>query len=203
MIIDTYQTIAKPSQGIFREKGSKFLAFAYPVSDEVVIKQIIKELSEKYFDARHHCFAWCLGIDRNIYRVNDDGEPSGTAGRPIFGQIQSYNLTNVLVVVIRYFGGTLLGVSGLINAYKNATMEAIAASSIVTYTLNDIYEIMFNYSAMNDVMKIIKDENIEQSNQNFGLNCSLNISVRKSHIENILMKLGKISSVTTNYLKTN
>jgi uncharacterized YigZ family protein len=202
IMIDTYQTIEKPSQGVFKEKGSKFLAYAYPVSNEEEIKQIIKNICEKFFDARHHCYAWSLGADRTSYRINDDGEPSGTAGRPIFGQIQSNNLTNILIVVVRYFGGTLLGVSGLINAYKNAAADALVNASVITCTVNDMYSLKFNYPAMNGVMKILKDENIEQSGQDFDIDCSLIISIRKANVDKVLQKLTKISSVSTNYLKT-
>lgn len=123
-IKDTYLTIDLPSEGIFKDKGSKFLAFAYPLTDESKVKNIVQNLKKEHHSARHHCFAFKIGNQGEHYRANDDGEPSGTAGRPILGQLNSYNLTNILVVVVRYFGGTLLGVGGLINAYKNATIEA-------------------------------------------------------------------------------
>ena len=155
---DTYKTLKEPSEGIYKEKGSKFLAFAYSVFTEDEIKEHITELKKQYHDARHHCYAWKLGMDSNHYRMNDDGEPSGTAGKPIYGQILSYELTNVLVVVVRYFGGTKLGTSGLIHAYKTATKDAFENAEIVEQTVNDILTLTFEYGAMNDVMRIIKDE---------------------------------------------
>lgn len=129
--VDEYLTISKPSEGLFKDRGSKFLAFAYPVSSEDEIKEIQEHLRSEYHDARHHCYAYMLGKDKNVFRANDDGEPSSTAGKPILGQIKSYDLTNILIVVIRYFGGTKLGVSGLINAYKTAAEEALKNAKII------------------------------------------------------------------------
>ena len=150
---DLYTTLLNPSEGLYKEKGSKFLAYAYPVMEEEQIKQYIQDLKQKYYDARHHCYAWQLGLDENHYRVNDDGEPSGTAGKPIHGQIRSHSITNVLIVVVRYFGGTKLGTSGLINAYKLASADALANATLVERTINDHYRIGFSYAVMNDVMK--------------------------------------------------
>ena len=145
MFEDTYYTISAPSEGLFKDRGSRFIALAYPVTTEKEIKEIQVSLRKKYHDARHHCYAYRLGYDKSVYRVNDDGEPSGTAGKPIFGQIQSKDLTNIFIVVIRYFGGTLLGVSGLINAYRSAAADAIEHAQIIQKTIMDLYEISFEY----------------------------------------------------------
>src|ERR1700748_1500660 len=147
---DTYQTIAKPTEAIFRDRGSKFLSFAYPINSESDIKPILAQLRTEHPKANHHCWAMRLGIDRSVFRINDDGEPSGTAGRPILNTLLSKNITNILVVVVRYFGGTLLGVPGLINAYKSATEEALKQTGIIEKTVNDVYTISFDYLLMND-----------------------------------------------------
>lgn len=158
-ITDQYKTLKEPSEGIYKEKGSKFITYAYPIYTEEEVKPIIDELKKQYYDARHHCFAWQLGTEGDRFRANDDGEPSGTAGKPILGQIRSFELTNLLVVVIRYFGGTKLGTSGLIHAYKEATIDAINNGIIEERTVNDFYQIDFDYGVMNDVMRIMKEEN--------------------------------------------
>lgn len=199
---DTYKTISKPSEGYYKEKGSKFPTFAFPVTTEEEIKEIRDKLRKDYFDARHHCYGWRLGADLKQYRANDDGEPSSTAGKPILGQIQSNELTNILIVVIRYFGGTKLGVSGLINAYRTAAADAISNASIINKTVNDIYEIKFQYAAMNDVMRIIKEDKPLQLNQQFDLNCSITISIRQSEVEKLIEKFKKINTVKTDYLRT-
>ncbi|NPA37038.1 MAG: YigZ family protein [Chlorobi bacterium] len=192
---DTYKTIKEPSEGIYKEKGSKFLAFAYPVFNEDEIKKYISELKKEYHDARHHCYSWKLGMDDNHYRMNDDGEPSGTAGKPIYGQILSYGLTNVLVVVVRYFGGTKLGTSGLIHAYKTATKDAFENAEVVEKTVNDIITVSFDYGVMNDVMRIVKDEEPEVVSQDFNLDCRMVLSVRQSHSPMVVKKLKKLESV--------
>jgi len=192
---DTYKTISAPAEGIYKEKGSKFLAFAYPVFSEDEIKEHIAELKKKFHDARHHCYAWKLGMDDNHYRMNDDGEPSGTAGKPIYGQILSHELTNVLVVVVRYFGGTKLGTSGLIHAYKTATKDAFENAEIVEQTVNDIITVNFGYSAMNDVMRIVKEEEPQVITQDFNLDCKMVLSVRQSHAPALTEKLKKIETV--------
>ena len=197
---DTYKTIRNPSQGLFKDKGSKFLAFAYPVYSEEEIKEHLSIIKKEYFDARHHCYAYALGLNLEHYRTFDDGEPSGTAGKPIFGQIQSFGLTNILIIVVRYFGGILLGTGGLIAAYKAATENALQNAELIEKTVNSIFSISFEYNAMNDLMKVLKDQNIEQFNQNFGLNCSLQISVRNSKVEQILEKLSKIETVKPEFL---
>ena len=199
---DTYFTINKPSEGIFRDRGSKFLGFAYPVKSEEEVKQHIQHLKKEHFSARHHCYAFRIGPDKQFFRANDDGEPSGTAGRPILGQIQSKDLTNTLIVVVRYFGGTLLGVGGLINAYKLAASDAIAHAQIVELTVNEYYHISFGYDHMNEVMKIIKDNELVQSKQDFGLDCSLEVSVRKGDTDRVIGLFRKVNDVKVDYLKT-
>lgn len=200
--IDEYLTIGKPSEGLFKDRGSKFLAFAYPVSTEEEIKEIQEKLRSDYHDARHHCYAYMLGKDKNIFRANDDGEPSSTAGKPILGQIKSYDLTNILIVVIRYFGGTKLGVSGLINAYKTAAEEALKNAKIVKRTLHDIYELRFDYPEMNEIMRIMKEEQIEQVDQNFELSCSITLALRKADVDKVLSKFDRVENLKIEYIET-
>jgi uncharacterized YigZ family protein len=199
---DTYQTIAKTSEGIFRDKGSKFIAYAYPIKSEAEVKEIIARLRSEHAKARHFCWALRLTPDRSIFKLNDDGEPSGTAGRPILNTLLSADITNVLVVVVRYFGGTLLGVPGLINAYKTATVEAIKENEIITKTVNDIYEINFDYLTMNQIMRIVKDENLTVISQEFDINCLIKFEVRKSNLNAVLGKLEKIDGIELKYLAT-
>ena len=201
-IAEKYKTIKTTSEGYYKEKGSKFFAFAYPVSTEEEIKEIQQKLRKDYYDARHHVFAWRLGADKKRYRASDDGEPSNSSGPPILGQIQSFDLTNILIVVIRYFGGTKLGVSGLINAYRTSAKEAIENNIIEEKTVMSYYIIEFSYNEMNSVMKLIKDNNINQANQKFDLNCSLKISVKVSEESIITEKFKKIMGVKIKYLKT-
>ena len=199
---DSYKTIKHISEGIFRDKGSKFIGYAYPIKTEAEIKEIINKLKAEHTKARHFCWAMRLSTDRNIFKLNDDGEPSGTAGRPILNTLLSADLTNILVVVVRYFGGTLLGVPGLINAYKSATIEALNANESITRTVNDVYQINFDYLMMNDVMRIIKDEQLEIINQEFNTHCSIKFEVRKANLNQVLGKLEKIDSVEIQYLAT-
>ncbi|PKQ64227.1 YigZ family protein [Labilibaculum filiforme] len=199
---DTYNTIHLASEGIYKEKGSKFIAYAYPVSNEEEIKEQIATLKKEYYDARHHCYAYMLGAAKLEYRANDDGEPSSTAGKPILGQILSNDITNILIVVVRYFGGTKLGVSGLIQAYKSAAADAIANAEIIEKTVNDIYDVNFDYLAMNDVMKIIKEDQPEQLAQDFNLTCQITLSIRQSEVDKIIEKFSKIESVKTEFVKT-
>ena len=181
---DTYKTIAAESKGLFKDRGSRFIAIARPVSSQEEIKTILEELRREYHDARHHCYAWMLTPDRQAWRVNDDGEPSGTAGRPIMGQINSRELTNILVVVIRYFGGTLLGVSGLINAYRSAAEDALSNARIIEKQVMESWLVTFPYTAMNDVMKVMKDEGCGQHSHDYsGEECSAEISFRASNTE--------------------
>lgn len=180
MFDDIFRTLDAPSQGVYKEKGSKFLAFAFPVTTLEQVKVHVDQLKKDYFDARHHCYAYIIGENKDVYRLNDDGEPSGTGGRPIHGQLLSADLTNVLIVVVRYFGGILLGASGLANAYKAAARDAIDNAKIVEKTVDKTYRLEFEYALMNDVMRVIKDFSLVPKNQNFNLNCSLDVSVRKS-----------------------
>ena len=199
---DTYQTIKEKSEGLYKEKGSKFIALAYPTSTEEEIKEILASLRKEYHDARHHCYGYVLGFNGESWRANDDGEPSSTAGKPIHGQIVSRNLTNVLVVVIRYFGGTKLGVSGLINAYKTAASEALDNAETITKTVNDIYKVNFAYPAMNDVMKLVKDEDLGVVEQHFDTNCSITLSVRQAKTAMVLDKIEKIDSAIADFIRT-
>ena len=199
---DRYTTIIKISQGIYKEKGSRFLSFAYPLSDEQKVKPFIDKIRKENHEARHHCYAYMIGHERNIWRINDDGEPSGTAGRPILGQINSFGLTNVLIVVSRYFGGTLLGVRGLINAYKTAAASAIQNAGIIECTVQEMYEIVFPFISMNNVMKILKQDNISQFDQQFNIECSLKVNIRSSMREKILTCLSRVEGLEYRYIKT-
>jgi uncharacterized YigZ family protein len=192
---DTYKTIAEPAQGLFKDKGSKFIACAYPVTTEAEIKAILQELRKEHYSARHHCYAWRLGHEKLHFRVNDDGEPSSTAGKPILGQIQHFDLTNILIVVIRYFGGTLLGISGLINAYRNAASDAISQAQIVEKRVEKELLIEFDYDAINEVMKLFKDEKLPQINPHFDLKCHISTFVRLADAERIENELLKIEGL--------
>lgn len=180
MFDDTYRTLAAPAEGLYKEKGSKFLAFAYPVRTTDEVKAHLDDLRKQYFDARHHCYAYILGANKDAWRANDDGEPSGTGGRPIHGQLLSADLTDTLIVVVRYFGGILLGASGLANAYKTAARDAIDHATIVERTIDVRYRLHFEYALMNDVMRIIKDFDLKPENQQFDLDCTLELAVRQS-----------------------
>ena len=197
---DTYKTISKASEGIFKDRGSKFIGYALPIKSETEAKKILSDIRSEHAKARHFCWALRLSPDRSVFRLNDDGEPSGTAGRPILNTLLSADLTNILVVVVRYFGGTLLGVPGLINAYKTAAQEAITAADIIEQTINDVYKLNFGYLTMNEVMKIIKDENLTISNEIFDNDCSLEVSVRKSQLNQVLGKLEKVQGLKAIYM---
>lgn len=192
---DAYLTLAKASEGLYKEKGSKFLAFAYPVSSETEVKEIMEELKKKYFDARHHCYAYIIGKDKAVYRANDDGEPSHSAGDPILGQIRSHNLSDVLIAVIRYFGGTKLGVGGLIHAYKTAAAEAIANNHITEKVIKKTIEFTFDYLTLNEVMKLIKDYDLDIITQQFDNKCLMKLSVRQSLQEEVMSKLESIEDL--------
>ncbi|MNK17160.1 IMPACT family member YigZ [compost metagenome] len=199
---DTYQTITQACEGIFRDKGSKFIAYAYPIKSETEVKELTAKLRAEHSKARHFCWALRLTPDRNVHKFNDDGEPSGTAGRPILNALLSADVTNILVVVVRYFGGTLLGVPGLINAYKTATVEALTVAEIVTKTVNDVYELEFDYLMMNDVMRVVKEEQLNILNQNFDTYCKLTFEVRKANLNMVMGKFDKIEGLKTVYLGT-
>ena len=192
---DSYKTIKGLSGGQYKDRGSKFLAFAYPVYSEEEIKEIQQKLRKDYHDARHHCYAYRLGADKKIFRANDDGEPSNSSGKPILGQIQAFDLTNILIIVVRYFGGTLLGVGGLIQAYKTTASEALKNAEIVNKTVNDIIDIRFEYIDMNNVMKVLKSEKPEQLKQKFDLDCYIKLSIRQSARDKLLDRLKKIESL--------
>ncbi len=197
---DTYRTISTYSEGLYKEKGSKFLAFAWHVENEDDVKSHLAELRKKYFDARHHCYAYSIGATRSAFRMNDDGEPSGTGGKPIYGQLLSFNLTDILVVVVRYFGGVLLGTSGLANAYKSATREALSAATVVECTINHRYEIGFKYELMNDVMHILKENNLTPKRQQFDMQCKMEFNVRLRDSERIRTQFERLSGCTISLL---
>lgn len=199
---DTYRTINSRAAGIYKEKGSKFLATAIPVKDENEVKLELELIRKEYFDARHHCYAYVLGFDKAAWRANDDGEPSGTAGRPIHGQIQSHDLTNILIVVVRYFGGIKLGVGGLINAYKTAASDALSNAEIVERTVDEFYEVRFSYEVMNDIMKIVKDDGLHLMNTQFDLECSLTFKIRKKEADRVNEKFRKTYGSKVIYLKS-
>lgn len=178
---DTFKTLVKPGEEtLFKEKGSKFYGYAFPVKDEENIKDTLEEIKARHHSARHWCYAWQLGTEKTRYRANDDGEPSNSAGMPIYGQIQSFELTNVLVIVVRYFGGTKLGVGGLIQAYKTSAQLALEASEIIEKTIDTHFLIEFEYKDMSHVMRVIKEKNLNLLHQEMGMSCRLEISVRKS-----------------------
>ena len=202
MFEDSYKVVTTPGEGLYKEKGSKFFAEAFPVHSEAEVKAKVAEIKKKYFDAKHHCYAFIIGPDKSCYRSSDDGEPSGTAGKPILNQILSKDLTNVCVVVTRYFGGQLLGVAGLINAYKTSAREALDNCGVMEKTVDEVYSVSFGYPLLNEVMRILKEENLEQRNTKFELDCYLEIAVRKSISNKIVDKLDRIYGVEVNYLKT-
>lgn len=197
---DTYYTISSSSHGIYKEKGSRFIALAFPVSSEEDIKMQLAELRKEYHDARHHCYAFCLGTDKSAWRVYDDGEPSGTAGKPIFGQIQSKNLTNILIVVIRYFGGIKLGIPGLINAYRTAAREAIENATIVIKIIKECYEVCFEYPLLDVVMKILKEEHADILKHEFENNCKIRFSIRRSLGTKITSRFQKVQGLKVTFL---
>ena len=199
---DTYRTIDVKYEGIFRDKGSKFIAYAFPFKSEDQLKDLILEVKAIHPKARHHCWAYRLTVDRALFRVNDDGEPSGTAGRPILNVLLSMDVTNIIVIVVRYFGGTLLGVPGLINAYKSAAQDALAQAEIIERTVNDHYGITFDYLHMNDVMRIIKEEGVEVEKQEFDNQCYLEFGVRKMQVNRIVDRFSKIEGCQLTYLYT-
>lgn len=192
---DTYRTLDAPSEGLYKEKGSKFIALAYPVYSEEEVKEILAGLKKQYYDARHHCYAYSLGADKSRYRANDDGEPNHSAGDPILGQIRSFDLSNVLVVVVRYFGGTKLGVSGLINAYKTSTAEALSNATIVEKYETALLQVHFAYPQMNDVMSLVKEYDLGVREQHFELDCRMTLEVRRKLQEEVSGKLESIDGV--------
>lgn len=198
-LTDTYKTIEAQSEGLYKEKGSKFIAKAFPVRAEEQVKEILEMLRAEFYDARHHCYAYIIGHQGNRWRANDDGEPSGTAGRPIYGQLLSFGVTNVLVVVIRYFGGTKLGVSGLINAYKLATYDALSNAKIITKTVDAIYKLTFGYEMMNEVMKLAKDLNLQFMEQQFNNTCFIRVRVRRSIESEFISRCMKVEGLLADF----
>jgi len=202
MFSDTYYTLKQNSEGLYKDKGSKFIAYAWPVKNEEEIKRILDDLRKKHYDARHHCYAWALGPTRDAFRINDDGEPSGTAGKPIYGQILSNDITNVLIVVVRYFGGTKLGVRGLINAYKAAAADAIENNTKIEMLIREIYQLQFDYPLMNEVMKVLKDFDLNQLSHEFALSCKLTFEVRRSKADEVKNIFQSIYGVKITYIHT-
>ena len=190
---DEYKTISGTSEGYYTEKRSKFLAFAHHVEDVAEVKDIVAGYRKKYYDARHVCYAYMLGPERLEFRANDDGEPSSTAGKPILGQINSNELTNILIVVVRYYGGVNLGTSGLIVAYREAAADALTHANIETRQVEEIVRYTFAYAQMNDVMRIVKDMNPRIVSQTYDNTCEIVLSIRKSEAEQLKSKLAKLS----------
>ncbi|MGV8814708.1 MAG: IMPACT family protein [Gelidibacter sp.] len=200
---DTYKTITKPSaEVLFKDKNSKFFGYTFPVKTEDEAKIHIEALRKQHHSARHWCYAYQLGIQENQYqfRVNDDGEPNNSAGMPIYGQIQSFEVTNILIVIVRYFGGVKLGVGGLINAYKTAAQMALEASKIVEKTINQEIQLKFEYKDMNKVMRVIKEKDLKIINQTLELSCLINISVRLKNIKNVVETFKGIYGVELKFL---
>ena len=198
---DNYRSIDKVSKGLYKEKGSKFISLAIPVMSETEVNDQLKVVRKEYYDANHHCYAYRLGFDKMTYRHSDDREPSGTAGRPIFGQIQSFDLTNVLVVVIRYFGGTKLGVSGLINAYREAAREALLDAQIIEKSVYEIYTLEYEYESVNEVMRIMKICDVKQIEGTYSDRCQLKISVRKNEALRFIEEIKKVKNLSYRYLQ--
>lgn len=198
---DTYLTIQKPSEGVFKDRGSKFLAFAFPVRTEQEIKEILHQIKKEHHGANHHCYAWRLGADKLAFRANDDGEPNNSAGKPILGQIQSNDLTDIFIVVARYFGGTLLGVSGLINAYREAAADAIKNSVIIEKHVQFEYVTEFSFEQMNAVMKILKDADAKIISQDYLSNCMIKFYIRKNFSEKTEQALNKLPVIKLSYIQ--
>lgn len=198
----TYKTLAAPSESQYRVLGSRHLSFAYPVRSEAEIKDHLDRLWKDHHNATHICYAWRLGWDKSHYRINDDGEPSGTAGRPIYGQIQSFDLTNVLIAVVRYYGGTKLGTGGLIDAYKTASKLAIEEATVVENEVMDRFIILFEHAQMPAVMKLLKDLNMEKIESRFDMTCELEFRIRKSFVAGMLKSLEEIEIDTPVFIQT-
>lgn len=200
IIRDTYKSLPAPAEGLFKDNGSRFISFAFPVETEEEVKEIVADLKKKYHDARHHCYAYRLGHLGDKFRANDDGEPSSSAGRPILGQIDSRGLSDTLVVVVRYFGGIKLGIPGLIRAYKTSTADALDKAGSVEKVAGKWFGLRFGYESMNRVMKILKDMDLKQRGQDFGAECGLQVWVRLSAEEDFLSRIGKVDNCTANEL---
>ncbi len=188
---DAYKSIAAPSEGLFKDNGSRFIACAFPVETEAEVKETVARLRKEYHDARHHCYAYRLGYQGDVFRASDDGEPSGSAGRPILGQIDSQGLSDILVVVVRYFGGIKLGIPGLIRAYKSSTADALTQARVIEKIAGKNFRLHFEYLSMNAVMKVLKDMDLPQKAQDFGERCSLETRVRLSALEDFYKRVGE------------
>lgn len=193
---DTYRTIAGAAQSVFRDKASKFLGIALPVTSETEVKDNLSQIAKRYFDANHHCYAYRLGFEKNNYRFNDDGEPTGSAGKPIYGQILSKDLTDILIVVIRYFGGTKLGIPGLINAYKTTAREAIENAVIIEKHILVHFLIVFDYPDMNEIMRILKEEHAHILGQGYETKCTLDFEIRKGQAAVVEERLSRLHKIT-------
>jgi len=202
MFNDTYKEIKNPTTGLYKEKGSKFISYLFPVYSEQEVKDKLKKIKKIEHDARHHCYAYIINSDKSVERSNDDGEPSFTAGKPILGQIQSNDLTNILIIVVRYFGGIKLGVPGLIRSYKTAAADSISQGVFVTKTIKEQYKVSFKYPLMNDVMRLIKEHKLEIINTDFQIDCNLIFAVPKSKADNVTETFKKNHELKIKYLKT-
>ena len=200
---DTYLTISAPAEGIYRASGSKFISYAFVLNKEADIKPILTKIKALHPAANHHCWAVRLGSDQSAHRFNDDGEPVGSAGRPIINTILSKRLNNIMVIVVRYFGGTLLGIPGLISAYKAATEDALNNAAIIEKTFDDIYKIDFDYLQMNAIMKLIKDNELNIIEQNFELACNITIAIRKTLVDRLTQNFQKLQNIKLTYLYSN
>jgi uncharacterized YigZ family protein len=198
-----YKTVTKISQGLYKEKGSKFIAFLFPVQTEEQFKEKYSAIKKEYHDARHHCYAYRLDPENETVRSSDDGEPSGTAGKPMLNQLYSFELFNVGVVVVRYFGGTKLGVSGLINAYKQATIDAIENNHVVTRYLTEYLKVEFAYPLLNEVMRVVKEEKLKIREQKFEMECMVGLEIKKSEFPKVYDRLSKIRGLNIKVLKNN
>ncbi len=203
MVDDTYLTLSEAAEAIYKEKSSKFLAYAYPVSDEEQIRLHLEALRKRYYDATHHCYAWRLGPAGEAFRANDDGEPSSTAGRPILGQLLSRELTDTLIVVVRYFGGTKLGVGGLVTAYKESAAAVLDAAQVIERTVDRTFEVTFGYGVMNDVMRIVKEQQPRVQEQSFDNTCRMRLVIRASQADALLGKLLKVEGLSADEVEKN
>jgi uncharacterized YigZ family protein len=198
---DAYRTLEKPTEGLFRDRNSRFIAFGYPVDHITQVSDLLIQVRKKYHDARHHCYAFRIGPKKDQYKLNDDGEPSGTAGKPIYNQIVAYDLTDVLIIVVRYFGGTLLGTGGLIHAYKSATVDMLMNANILIKYMEDCYLLKFPYDKLNVVMKILKEENLIPGDPVYAENCHMKVQIRKNSTARFLQKMAAVKEITTEICK--
>ena len=202
MFNNNYKEIKNPTTGLYKEKGSRFISYLFPVYSEKEVKERLEEIRKKEHSARHHCYAYILNPDKSAQRSNDDGEPSSTAGKPILGQIQSNNLTNILIIVVRYFGGVKLGAPGLIRSYKTAAADAISQGVFITETVKEQYKVYFKYPQMNDVMRLIKEHELEVINTDFQIDCNLIFAVAKNKADSLVETFKENHELKVKYLRT-